>query len=170
MPLIKPYCGKLPEIAEDVFLAENATVIGEVFLGPGANVWYGAVLRGDVGYIRIGKGTNVQDLACVHTTGGVSNTEVGEYVTLGHSVVLHGAKIGDGCLVGMGSVILDNAEIGAECLIAAGTVVTPRTIVPPRSLVRGQPGKVIRELAEHEWVQGRASALYYQELAKEHRA
>src|SRR6185295_11785598 len=120
-------------------------------------------------YIRIGEGTNVQDLVCIHTTGGVSNTEVGAYVTLGHGVVLHGAKIGDGCLIGMGSVVLDNAEIGAECLVAAGTVITPRTVVPPRSLVRGQPGKVIRPLEDHEWQQGRLSALHYMELAKEYR-
>jgi len=168
MPLIKPYQGKHPEIPADCFVAENATLIGEVTLGPAANVWYGAVLRGDVGYIKIGAGTNVQDLACIHTTGGVSNTDIGEYVTLGHSVVIHGAKIGDGCLIGMGSVVLDNADIGAECLIAAGTVITPRTVIPPRSLVRGQPGKVVRPLEEHEWMQGRASSLYYIELAKGH--
>jgi len=168
MPLIKPYRGKLPEIGADVFVADNATLIGDVTLGAGSNVWYGAVLRGDVGYIRIGAGTNVQDLVCIHTTGGVSNADVGEFVTLGHSVVIHGAKVGDGCLIGMGSVVLDNADVGAECLVAAGTVITPRTVIPPRSLVRGQPGKVIRELLEHEWMQGKLSALYYQELAKEH--
>jgi carbonic anhydrase/acetyltransferase-like protein (isoleucine patch superfamily) len=169
MALIKPYQGKWPQIAEGAFIAENATIIGDVVIGPGASVWYGVVLRGDVGWIRIGAGTNVQDLACVHTTGGLSNTEVGEYVTIGHGAILHGAKIGDGCLVGMGSVVLDNAEVGAESLVAAGTVVTPRTIVPPRSLVRGQPGKVARELGEGEWMQGRLSAHYYIDLAKEHR-
>jgi carbonic anhydrase/acetyltransferase-like protein (isoleucine patch superfamily) len=169
MPLIKPYRGTLPQIAEDAFIAENATLIGDVVIAAGANVWYGAVLRGDVGYIKIGAGTNIQDLACIHTTGGVSNTDVGENVTIGHSVVLHGAKIGDGCLIGMGSVVLDNADIGAECLVAAGTVITPRTVIPPRSLVRGQPGKVIRPLEEHEWMQGKLSAIYYVELAKEHR-
>jgi len=169
MPLIKPYDGKVPEIAEGSFIAENATVIGDVVIGPNANVWYGAVLRGDVGWIRIGEGTNIQDLACVHTTTGVSNTDIGKYVTVGHNVVIHGAKIGDGTLVGMGSVVLDNAEIGEECLIAAGTVVTPRTIVPARSLVRGSPGKVIRELAEHEWLQGKFSAIHYMDLAAKHR-
>jgi carbonic anhydrase/acetyltransferase-like protein (isoleucine patch superfamily) len=169
MPLIKPYQGKLPEIAADAWIADNATVIGDVVLGPGANVWYGAVLRGDVGYIRIGEGTNVQDLACVHTTGGVSNTDVGKFVTVGHGVILHGCKIGDGCLVGMGSVVLDNADVGDECLIAAGTVITPRTVIPPRSLVRGQPGKVIRELLDHEWQQGKLSALHYMDLVNGHR-
>jgi carbonic anhydrase/acetyltransferase-like protein (isoleucine patch superfamily) len=168
MPIIKPYREKVPEIAADAFIAENATIIGEVVIGPSANVWYGAVLRGDVGWIRVGAGTNIQDLACIHTTGGVSNAEIGEYVTVGHGAVLHGAKIGDGTLVGMGSIVLDNADVGAECLIAAGTVITPRTVVPPRSLVRGQPGKVVRQLTEGEWMQGRASALYYVELSKSH--
>lgn len=169
MALIKPYRGTLPEIAEGAFVAENATVIGDVKIGKDANIWYGAVLRGDVGYIHIGVGTNIQDLACIHTTGGVSNSEIGEWVTVGHSAVIHGAKIGDGCLVGMGSIILDNADIGAECLIAAGTVITPRTVIPARSLVRGQPGKVVRSLEEHEWQQGKLSAVYYVDLAKEHR-
>jgi gamma-carbonic anhydrase len=169
MALIKPYQGKWPQIAEDAWVADNATIIGDVVIGPGANVWYGAVLRGDVGWIRIGAGTNVQDLACIHTTGGVSNTDVGEYVTIGHGAILHGAKIGDGCLIGMGSVVLDNAEIGAEALVAAGSVVSPRTVIPARSMARGQPAKVVRELAEHEWQQGRLSSVYYQELANGHR-
>lgn len=169
MALIKPYRGVLPKIAEDAFVAENATLIGDVVIGPGASVWYGAVLRGDVGHIHIGAGTNVQDLVCIHATNGMSNTEVGEHVTIGHSVVLHGAKINDGCLIGMGSVILDNAEIGEESLVAAGTVITPRTIIPPRSFVRGQPGKVVRPVGDHERVQGKLSALYYAELAGEHR-
>src|SRR5262245_18124917 len=98
MPIIKPYQGKWPQIAEDAFVAENATIIGDVVIGFKANVWYGAVLRGDVGYIRIGECSNVQDLACVHTTGGVSNTDVGAYVTIGHGAILHGCKIGDGAL------------------------------------------------------------------------
>jgi carbonic anhydrase/acetyltransferase-like protein (isoleucine patch superfamily) len=169
MPIIRSYQDKSPDIGEEAFIAENATLIGDVVVGKGASVWYGVVLRGDVGWIRIGAGTNMQDLACVHTTGGLSNTDVGEFVTIGHGVILHGCKIGDGSLVGMGSIVLDNADVGAECLIAAGTVITPRTVVPPRSLVRGQPGKVIRPLEEHEWLQGRASALYYMELAKAYR-
>jgi len=170
MAIIKPYLGKWPEIAADAFIAENATIIGDVVVGPRASVWYGAVVRGDVGPIRIGAGTNIQDLACLHSTHGVSELELGESVTVGHGAILHGAKIGSGCLVGMGSVVLDNAEIGEESLIAAGAVVTPRTVVPPRSLVRGQPGRVARALTETEWPQGRLSAEYYVGLAQEHRA
>ncbi|HEX3594883.1 MAG TPA: gamma carbonic anhydrase family protein [Polyangiaceae bacterium] len=169
MPIIKPYLGKWPEIAGDAFIAENATVIGDVTVGSGASVWYGAVVRGDVGPIRIGAGTNIQDLACLHSTHGLSELELGEFVTVGHGAILHGAKIGAGCLIGMGSIVLDNADIGAESLVAAGTVVTPRTVVPPRSLVRGQPGRVARALTETEWPQGRASAEYYVQLGREHR-
>jgi len=169
MPIIRPYLETKPNIAADAFIAENATLIGDVVIAETANVWYGAVLRGDVGWIRIGRGTNIQDLSCIHTTTGVSNTEVGEYVTIGHGVILHGAKIGDGSLIGMGSIVLDNADVGAECLVAAGTVITPRTVIPPRSLVRGQPGKVVRPLEEHEWQQGRLSAIHYIDLAQSHR-
>jgi len=169
MPIIKPYKGKWPQIAPDAFVADNATLIGEVVVGPRASIWYGAVVRGDVGPIRIGAGTNIQDLACLHSTHDISELHIGELVTVGHGAVLHGARIGDGCLVGMGSIVLDNAEIGEESLIAAGAVVTPRTIVPPRSLVRGQPARVIRALTETEWSQGRIGAEYYLELAIEHR-
>lgn len=169
MPIVKPYNGKHPDISAAAFIAENATIIGDVVLGPGANVWYGAVLRGDVGYIRIGASTNIQDLACIHATLGTSNTEIGAEVTVGHGAILHGAKIGDGALIGMGSVILDNAEIGAECLVAAGTIVTPRTVIPSRSLVRGQPGKAIRPLRDEEWPMGRLSAAHYVELSNAHR-
>jgi carbonic anhydrase/acetyltransferase-like protein (isoleucine patch superfamily) len=169
MAVIKPYKGKWPQIAEDAFIAENATIIGDVVIGPLASVWYGAVLRGDVGPIHVGAGTNIQDLACLHTTHGLSQLELGEYVTVGHGAILHGAKVGSGCLIGMGSIVLDNAVIGDESLVAAGSVVTPRTTVPPRSLVRGQPGRVARPLTEEEWSQGRVSAAYYVELGREHR-
>ena len=170
MPLVKPYKDKRPDISAAAFVAENATLIGDVVLGPNSNVWYGAVLRGDVGFIKIGASTNIQDLVCIHATTHLSNTEIGAEVTVGHSVIIHGAKIGDGALIGMGSVILDNAEIGAECLVAAGTVVTPRTVIPPRMLVRGQPGKAIRPLRDDEWPVGRLSAAHYVELSVEHRA
>ena len=169
MAIIKPYRGKWPEISADAFVAENATIIGDVVVGPRASVWYGAVVRGDVGPIRIGAGTNIQDLACLHSTHGISELHIGEYVTVGHGAILHGAKIGSGCLVGMGSVVLDNAEIGEESLIAAGAIVTPRTVVPPRSLVRGQPARVARPLTETELAQGRLGAEYYVQLSLEHR-
>lgn len=169
MSLIREVCGKAPRIATSAFIAPNATVVGDVEIAEDASVWYGCVLRADVGFIRIGARSNIQDLSCIHMTTGISNTEIGEDVTIGHGVILHGAKIGDGALIGMGSVLLDNVEIGAEALVAAGSVVPPRLVVPPRSLVRGQPAKVIRPLREDEWAQGRLGARVYLELLAAHR-
>jgi carbonic anhydrase/acetyltransferase-like protein (isoleucine patch superfamily) len=167
--MIRAFRGISPRIAPDCFVAENATVIGDVELGSEASVWYGAVLRGDCGSIRIGARTNIQDLSCIHMTTNVSNTEIGVEVTVGHCVVIHGAKIGDRALIGIGSVILDNAEIGDECLIAAGSVVPPRMKIPARMLVRGAPAKVIREVNEAERILGIDGARAYLELARAHR-
>ena len=150
MALVLPYGFTRPRIGQGVFVAPNATLIGDVFLDDGASVWFGAVLRGDVGSIRIGKRSNIQDLACVHVTEGLSHTLIGADVTVGHSAILHGCVVGDGCLIGMGSILLDNCEIGEGSVIAAGAVVTARTRIPPRSLVRGTPAKVIREVTEEE--------------------
>jgi carbonic anhydrase/acetyltransferase-like protein (isoleucine patch superfamily) len=168
MALVRRYGDAVPEIAADAFLADNATVIGDVVIGPEASIWYGAVLRGDVGRIRIGARTNVQDLACIHMTGGISHSEIGDDVTIGHGVIVHGATIGSGVLLGMGSVILDNVEIGDEALIAAGSVVPPRMVVPPRVMVRGSPAKIVRELRPDELVMGREGARTYVELARGH--
>src|SRR5580700_3511502 len=126
MALILPFGGKAPRIGRDVFVAPNATLIGDVELEDGSSVWFGAVLRGDIGPIRIGARSNVQDLVCVHLTQGVSKTIVGADVTVGHGVILHGCVIGDRCLIGMGSVVMDNAEIGDTSVVAAGSVVAPR--------------------------------------------
>lgn len=166
---LKSVGGKTPKLGKDVFLADGAMVIGDVHLGDQVSVWYGAVLRGDVGFIRIGARTNVQDLACIHMTTDVSNTIVGEDVTIGHGAIIHGGIIGDRALIGMGSVILDNAEIGEEALIAAGAVVPPRMKVPPRVLVRGQPGRVVRGLSPEETRLGIHGAEDYVKLALKHR-
>jgi carbonic anhydrase/acetyltransferase-like protein (isoleucine patch superfamily) len=168
--VIRSVLGKEPRIAKGAFVAENATVIGEVELADEASVWYGAVLRGDVGYIKVGPRSNVQDLACIHMTGGLSQTEIGSDVTVGHSAIIHGAKIGNGVLVGMGSILLDGAEIGDECVIAAGSVVPPRMRVPARSLVRGAPAKIVREVTEDERLLGKRGAEVYVELARAHAA
>jgi len=167
---VRPFQGLQPKIAEGVFIADTARVIGDVEIGADASIWFGSVLRGDVGAIRIGARSNIQDLSMLHMSLGISNTVIGEEVTVGHGVIIHGAIIGDGALIGMGAILLDNAEIGAEALIAAGTVVTAGTRVPPRTLVVGQPGKVVRELRESEWQQGRRLAARYVEVAKAHRA
>jgi carbonic anhydrase/acetyltransferase-like protein (isoleucine patch superfamily) len=170
MAIVRAFAGKRPEIAADAFVAENATLIGDVVVAAGASVWYGAVLRGDVGFIRIGARSNVQDLACIHMTTDLSNTLIAEEVTIGHGAILHGARIDDGALIGMGAVVLDNAEIGAEAIVAAGSVVPPRMVVPAGVLVRGAPARVVRELDAAERQQGRLGAARYLELAGAYRA
>ena len=170
MALILPFGGHTPRIGRDVFLAPSATLIGDVEIADGASVWFGAVLRGDIGPIRIGPRTNVQDLACLHLTEGLSQTILGCDVTVGHGAVLHGCVIGDRCLVGMGSVVLDNARVGEGSVIAAGAVVTARTVIPPRSLVRGTPARVIREVTAAEGALGVDGAGHYLEMARRYRA
>ena len=169
MALIRAFKDLVPRIAEDCFLADDAVIIGDVELGSEVSIWYGSVLRGDCGHIRIGARTNIQDLSLIHMTTVVSHTEIGQDVTLGHHVVVHGARIGDRVLVGMGSVLLDNVEVGDECLIAAGSVVPPRMKIPARSLVRGAPAKVIREVTPDEALLGPNGAATYLELMREHR-
>ncbi|MEO6601368.1 MAG: gamma carbonic anhydrase family protein [Polyangiaceae bacterium] len=166
---VRPFKGIHPKIADGVFVADTARVIGEVEIAADASIWFGSVLRGDVGAIRVGARSNIQDLSMLHMSLGISNTVIGEDVTVGHRVVIHGALIGDGALIGMGAILLDNCEIGEEALIGAGAVITAGTKIPPRTLVLGQPGKVVRELRESEWQQGRLLAARYVEVARAHR-
>jgi len=162
--------GKRPRVGQGVFIASSATIIGDVVLEDGASVWFGCVLRADIGSIRIGKRTNIQDLTCIHMTDGISNVEIDEDVTVGHRVVLHGCKVGRGALIGMGSVLLDNVEVGEEALIAAGSLVPPRTVIPARSMVRGSPAKVVRQVTEEERLMGIAGAAHYVENAQRYMA
>lgn len=170
MALILPYGGFTPRLGRDAFVAPNATLVGDVELGDCASVWFGCVLRGDIGQIRVGARTNVQDLSCMHLTEGVSVTIVGVDVTIGHGVILHGCTVGDRCLIGMGSIILDNAVIGEGSVVAAGSLVPPRMVVPPRSLVRGHPATVVREVNEKEARLGIVGAEHYVEQAQRYRA
>jgi len=167
--IFRAFKGIWPKVAEGVYVADTARIIGDVELGEDVSIWYGSVLRGDVGSIRVGARSNIQDLSMLHMSSGISNTVIGEEVTVGHNVVIHGALIGDGALIGMGAILLDNCEIGAEATIAAGALVTAGAKIPPRSLVVGTPGKVVRELREDEWQQGRLLAARYVEVAKAHR-
>jgi carbonic anhydrase/acetyltransferase-like protein (isoleucine patch superfamily) len=169
MALILPFGAHRPRIGRGVFLAPNATIIGDVEIDDEASVWFGAVMRGDIGSIRIGARTNIQDLACVHLTSGISTTVVGSDVTVGHGAILHGCTVGDRCLIGMGSVLLDNVEIGADSLVAAGSVVAPRTKFPPRSLVRGSPARLVREVTAEEAAMGIDGARHYLENARRFR-
>ena len=148
----------------DAWVAENATITGDVALGPEVNVWYGASIRGDEAKITIGARTNIQDNCVVHCDHGDPQT-IGEDCTIGHGAILHGRKLGNRCLVGMGAILLQQSEIGDECLIGAGTVVTEGMKVPKRSVVLGVPGKVVRKVTADEVKKFVLSAKNYTALA-----
>ncbi len=148
--MIRPFRKITPTIAAHCFIADTADVIGNVTIGEHSSVWFQTVIRGDVDKITIGHHTNIQDLCMVHVTGGLAMTNIGNYVTIGHSAVIHGCTIEDRCLIGMGAKVLDRAVIGTESIIAAGAVVPPGMIVPPRSMVVGVPGKIKKTLAPEE--------------------
>ena len=141
---------------ENVYIAPNATVVGDVDLGKHVNIWYGAVLRGAHGKITLGEGTNVQDNAVIH-----DETTVGIYCTIGHSAIVHGCTIGDGCLIGMGAIILGGAQLGDGCLVAAGSVVTGKTAAPAGWLLMGNPAKLVRNLSPEELMASLKNATDY---------
>lgn len=160
---------KTPQIAPDAWIEDTARVIGDVEIGAEASVWYYSVLRGDVERIRIGPRTNIQDHCTVHVTRERWPTLLGEGVTVGHRAVLHGCRIGDFTLVGIGAIVLDGVEIGPESLVAAGALVAPGTKVPPRKLVLGTPAKVVRDLRAEEIEFLHRSAANYVEYARRFR-
>lgn len=170
MALILPFGDKIPRIGRDVFLAPNATIIGDVVIEDEASVWFGAVLRGDIGPIHVGRRSNIQDLACVHMTGGISVTRLGADVTVGHGAILHGCDIGDRCLVGMGSILMDNVIVGEGSVVAAGSLVSPRSEFPARSLIRGRPARLVREVSASEGALGIEGAEHYLDAARRYRA
>lgn len=139
-----------PEIHETAFVHEMATVIGEVVIGAESSVWPGAVLRGDDGPIVIGDKTSIQDGTVIHNTEGWSTTSVGNGVTVGHNVTLHGCKVEDDCLIGMGAIILDNAVIGKGSVVGAGSLIPVGKVIPPGSVVMGNPYKIVRQAGEKE--------------------
>lgn len=149
MPLVTAR-GFSPALGEEVFIADGAQIIGDVRLGAKTSVWFNATLRGDVMPIIIGTETNIQDGSVLHGTFGKYACVVGNRVTVGHNVILHGSKIGNGCLIGMGSVIMDGAEIGDFSVVGAGSLVTEGKKFPPRSLIVGRPAVMKRALNEEE--------------------
>ena len=153
--------GIAPEIAGDAWIAPDAQIIGRVVIEPGASIWWGAVLRGDNEEIRIGRGSNVQDLCCLHTDPGFPLT-IGANVTVGHRAMLHGCTIGDASLIGMGATILNGAKIGAGSLIGASALVSEGKDIPGRVLVMGAPGRVVREIDEAQYQGLLDSAARYQ--------
>lgn len=148
--MIKTFQNNSPKIDETAFVAGNATVIGDVEIGAESSVWFNAVVRGDVNFIRIGARTNVQDGCVIHVSSKTHSTILEDEITVGHRATLHGCYVESGSLIGIGAIILDGARIGGNSLVAAGALVTPNTLVPPRSLVLGSPARVKRELTDDE--------------------
>ena len=144
-----------------VYCASNATVVGDVILEENANIWYGAVLRGDSGTITVGEGTNIQDGAVLH-----EKTTLGRNCTVGHRAILHGCTVGDGCLIGIGAIVLDGAVLGNGCLVGAGALVTGKMNAPAGSLLLGSPARVVRTLTEEQIRENVRNAEHYVELAK----
>ena len=164
--MLKSYRGTTPTIAPGVFIEDTAVVIGDVRVEADSSIWFHSVVRGDVHWIHIGQRTNIQDLCLLHVTHDTYPLSIGNDVTVGHHVVLHGCTIKDRVLIGMGVIIMDGADIGEECIIGAGSLVTERTTIPPQSLVIGSPAKVKRTLTDKERLWIRQSAQNYVRYAQ----
>ena len=155
----------LMHAVKDYYVASNAIVTGNIALGPGVNIWFGAILRGDLATITIEPRVNLQDGCIIHTDSDAAMA-IGEGVVVGHGAILHGTKIGRDTLIGMGAKLLSGCEIGEECLIAAGTLVTEGRRIPPRSVVMGMPGKVMRAITDEELERTRTICAHYLEMAQ----
>jgi gamma-carbonic anhydrase len=147
MAIIRPLNGKNPRFGESCFIAENAAIIGDVEMGDHCSIWYGAVIRGDVHYIRIGNHTNVQDCAVIHTTYQKSPTHIGNNVTIAHGAVVHGCTIHDNVMIGINAVVLDDAVIESNSIVAAGAVITKGTLVESGSVYAGVPARKVKEIS-----------------------
>ena len=164
--MLLEFKGRYPKVDPTAFIAENATVIGDVEIGPGANIWFNCVVRGDQNYIRIGSNCNIQDACVLHVEEDLHPLILEDEVALGHRVVVHGCRIKRGSLIGIGAIILNGAEIGEESIVGAGSVVTPRTIIPPRTLALGSPAKPVRPLEEKDIRMIQQAVRNYQDLQK----
>jgi carbonic anhydrase/acetyltransferase-like protein (isoleucine patch superfamily) len=150
-----------PKIHKTVFLASGVKIVGNVEIGANSSIWYNVVIRGDVHYVKIGKMTNIQDLSMLHVTNGRYSLNIGNKVTIGHSVKLHGCTLNDLCLIGIGAIVLDGAIIEENSIVAAGSVVKPNFKVPSGKLVAGVPAKIIRDLTQEEIKDLEQSAIRY---------
>ena len=150
MPLIKSVKGVSPQWGKDCWIADNATIVGDVIIGDQCTIWFNAVVRGDVHYIHIGNKVNIQDQVVIHCTYQTSPVEIGNNVSIGHSAIIHGCKIGNNVLIGMGAIIMDDVIIEDNCIIAAGAIVTKNTFIPSYSIFAGIPAKKIKNLSEEQ--------------------
>ena len=168
--MIRTFQGITPTIPTSCFIEDTGVVIGNVVMGEQCSVWFHAVIRGDVHYIRLGNRTNVQDLCMLHVTHGTHPLIIGNDVTIGHSVVLHGCTIKDRVLIGMGAIIMDGAMIGEDSVVGAGALVTEGTMVPPKSLILGTPAKVKRPVTDKELMWIKESSENYVKYAGQYMA
>ena len=150
MPLIKSVKGVSPKWGKDCWIADNATIVGDVIIGDQCTIWFNAVVRGDVHYIHIGNKVNIQDQVVIHCTYQTAPVEIGNNVSIGHSAIIHGCKIGNNVLIGMGAIIMDDVIIEDNCIIAAGAIVTKNTFIPSYSIFAGIPAKKIKNLSEEQ--------------------
>jgi carbonic anhydrase/acetyltransferase-like protein (isoleucine patch superfamily) len=148
MPIIKPVNGKSPIFGDDCYIAENATIVGEVSMGAQCSIWFNAVLRGDVHYIKLGNKVNVQDGAIVHCTYQKYPTNIGNNVSIGHNAIVHGCTIHDNVLIGMGSIVMDNCVVESNSIVAAGAVVTQNMIIEAGSIYAGVPARKVKDISE----------------------
>src|SRR5438876_8949397 len=168
--MLRAFQGILPKVGENAFVEETAVVVGDVVIGAESSVWFLSVVRADVNFVRIGSRTNIQDLCVLHVTHDTHPLVIGDDVTIGHHVVLHGCTIQDRVLVGMGAIVMDGAVLGEDSIVGAGALVTEGTIVPPKRLIVGSPAKVRRGLSVEELVWIRESAVNYVRYAAQHRS
>lgn len=148
MSIIKPVNGKLPKIGDDCFIAENATIVGEVTMGNQCSIWFNAVIRGDVHFIKMGNKVNVQDGAVIHATYQRSPTTIGNNVSIGHNAIVHGCTVHDNVLIGMGSIVMDDCVVESNSIIAAGAVVTKNTRIEAGSIYAGIPAKKVKDISQ----------------------
>tara|TARA_Y100001954_G_C15677378_1_gene535925 strand:- start:233 stop:736 length:504 start_codon:yes stop_codon:yes gene_type:complete len=166
--MIYDFNGKFPNIDKTCYISPSVDVIGDVSIGKDSSIWFGSVLRADMHYIKIGSRTNIQDNSTIHVTTDLYPTIIGDEVTIGHNVIVHGCQIEDRCLIGMGSTIMDGAVIGSGSLIGAGALISPGTKVPPNSLVVGLLGKIVRSTTTKEQNEIIERAQHYIDFSKKY--
>jgi carbonic anhydrase/acetyltransferase-like protein (isoleucine patch superfamily) len=169
-PVLIALNGVTPEVHPTAYVHSSAQVIGDVHIGEESSLWFNVVARGDVYHIRIGARTNIQDNSTLHVTAGQWPTIIGDEVTVGHGVILHGCTVGNRCLIGIGAVVLDRCRIGEDCMVGAGALLTPGTVVEPGHLMLGSPARAARRLRPEELDQLRQSAEDYVENARRYRS